>query len=101
MAFTFKKEPAATGLMAVGNSKQSVAIKLKKKEVGMIYAPNWQSKTDKYRIALRVVDPTGENKKWKWIFLKAQPETEEAAREWLNANFDTIVSKFTLSPEED
>ena len=40
---SFKKESKETGLRAVGNSYQSTIIKVNKKQVGIISAPNWQT----------------------------------------------------------
>jgi hypothetical protein len=41
--FTFKLQPKATGLSAVGNTRQSADIKFEKEVCGIIAAPNWQS----------------------------------------------------------
>ena len=39
---SFKKHPAETGLVSIGNPLQSVDIKCDKIIVGLIQAPSWQ-----------------------------------------------------------
>jgi hypothetical protein len=88
MPFSFKKHKAATGLMAVGHSHQSVTIKFKKKKVGEIQAPNWTSKDLKWTVAFTVKDKeaTNPNCDWKWFRIKEKFDTEEAARKWCKDN---------------
>ena len=45
MKFTFKKQPRETGLRAVGKPYPDTDIKVNKKRVGYISAPNWQTKS--------------------------------------------------------
>lgn len=40
---SFKKEPRKTGLSSIGYPYQNVIIKVDKKYVGHIVAPNWQT----------------------------------------------------------
>lgn len=96
--FTFKLQPKATGLAAVGNSAQSADIKFEKKACGIIAAPNWQSKTRDYtaRIAIKHNDPTITNCDWKWITLNIKDTDIQVVKNWLNEKCPVILEKYTL-----
>lgn len=96
MTLTYKKQKRETGLSAVGNPYPNTAIKLDSKMVGEISAPNWRSDGSTWRIRLMVVDGTS----WKWIQLKARPNTEEEARAFVTANAAKIIA-LGLRKEED
>lgn len=97
MAFTFKKEPKETGLAAVGNPNSDTQIKLKKKQVGYIAGPSWNSKDSLWHVRFAV----SEGKSFKWVKLKAAFETEPAARAYLTEHFERITKSFALHPLED
>lgn len=97
--FTFKKEPRETGLRSVGYTKQSVNIKLNKKKVGFIYAPNWNSKG--WKIAFMISGGAGNpNYDWHWKNLKVC-ETEEEARQYVQDNIEKIVSMGLREEDDD
>jgi len=92
-AFTFKTEKP-TGKWKSFDSDNHI-IKMDKKEVGTIES----DKPFKIRLMVMkndVITDNNPNCAWKWITLKKESETLEQAKEFLNANFDAIVSKFTL-----
>ncbi len=99
--FTFKKEPRATGLSAVGHPHQSVAVKLAGKEVGRIAAPYFGTKDGKWGVGLMVAEKASENCSWGWVFFKARFDSEAEAREWLTKGQPTLLERYTLvSPGE-
>lgn len=84
-SLSFKKEPKETGLAGVGYPNPNVYIKLNKKKIGYISAPNWTSSEDVYKIRFSVVkkdilEDGNPNRNWKWITLKASFKSEEKAR---------------------
>lgn len=93
MKITFKKEPKATGLAAVGHSNQSVKIKFDGKEIGRIIAPTWQTTDHKWGLGFTVKTPNDPNapKSWRWFFLKQRFDTEEQARQFVLDNSTKIV----------
>lgn len=102
--FTFKKEPQTTGLAGVGNPYPNTAIKHKKKEVGVIYAPTWQTKDDKWSISLMVLKKEDEeqgNCEWNWISLKARFDSEPEAREFLKEHVEGVLAKGLHHAEDD
>ncbi len=104
MKLTFKKHPRETGLRGVGYSHSSVDIKLNKKKIGLIQAPNWQAPDRKWGLAFTIENDRPEenpNCKWRWAFLKQRFDTEEAAREYLNANIEMLANRFKFFPLED
>lgn len=98
--FTFKYDPAETGLRAIGNGNRSSYIKLKGKLCGRIYAPNWNSKDNLYRASFQVHD-TEAYCGWRWITLKHKDESGTSLRKWLQDNTDELVSKLTLRLQEE
>lgn len=102
MKFTFKKEPCETGLAGCGHPYPDTTIKHEKKPVGTIYAPTWQTKDHKWHIGLMAEGNTeNPNCSWQWVFPKERFDSEQAARDWLQANADKIADEFTLHHEED
>lgn len=89
-AFTFRKEPRETGLAGVGNPYQNTAIKHAKKECGVISAPNWQTKDNKWRVRFTVKDAE-EHCGWKWVQLKAAFDSEPEAREYVKTHAERIL----------
>lgn len=87
MKFTFKKEPPFTGLMSVGNPHQSVEVKHRKKIVGMIHAPNWETKDRKWGVSFMV--KRGDNN-FDRRRVKRRFETETEARQWIQENAEKI-----------
>lgn len=103
MKLTFKKHPKETGLRAVGNPYPSVDIKLAGKRVGMIDAPNWQSKDRKWviRLAIKQTPEPGYPAPFGWVTLKAKFDDEKAARAFVTTNSEDIQAKFELYSFED
>lgn len=97
---TFKKHPRETGLAAVGHSQQSVDIKFNKKKFGLINAPNWSTKDNKWGVSITIKDPN-QKAGWCWIFFKVRHENEQAARDWITANYEKIAAKYTIHFFED
>ena len=92
MKFTFKKQPKETGLRAVGTPYPDTDIKVNKKVVGYISAPNWQTKTIAWKIRLAVKkeittdDPAG----LKWVSAKKVFGSEADARQWIKENTEEL-----------
>lgn len=91
--FTFKFHPKATGLSSVGCSQQSADIKLNKQIVGVIHAPDWTTKDNKYSVSFAVKN---EEKScgWSFVRLKQRTDTIEQMKEWLNSCAPLIVEKY-------
>lgn len=90
--FTFKKEPCETGLAGVGNPNPSTIIKLKKRQVGSINGPNWNSDDDKWHVRLIIKDEKEEYCGWKWVKLKVTFDDEPSARVYLNEHHERIMA---------
>ena len=88
--FTFKREPKETGLAAVGSPHASVRIKLNGEVVGRISAPTWSTKDNKWGVGF-TVDDAKRVCNWKWVFLKARFDDEDAARKFVNDNFELLI----------
>jgi hypothetical protein len=101
--FTFKKEPQQTGLSGVGFPHPNTVIKLDRKMVGEITAPNYTTPDNLWRISFRVDKPVTreEPADFKWMTLKAKFEDETEARLWLNENFQEILNKHKLKPDNE
>jgi hypothetical protein len=101
---TFKKWDKLTGLAAIGYGKRSVDIKIDKKLVGTIDAPNWQSEDSTWGISFMVMKTEPDdnpNSDWKNIRLRAKFASENDAREFIKNNIDRIAEKYTLHYEEE
>ena len=85
---SFKKQSRKTGLAAVGSPLPSTDIKVNKLVVGMIVAPNWESKDNKRCIRLTV--KSGDHCGWRWVTMFAKFEEESKAREWVKAHLKSI-----------
>ena len=101
MSFTFKKHPKETGLRAVGYSRQSLDIKVNGKVCGLISAPNWTTKDNKYTIRLTVFkedinEDDNPNCVWRWVTLKFKSESEQECKDFLKSNYNNIVQKYNL-----
>jgi hypothetical protein len=99
---TFKKYDKPTGLAAIGYGERSVDIKIDKKLVGTIYAPNWQSEDPTWGISFMVMKTEPDdnpNSDWKSIRLRAKFASENDAREFIKSNIDRIAEKYTLHYE--
>jgi hypothetical protein len=97
MKFTFKKQPRETGLASVGNPYPDTDIKLNKKIVGQIVAPNWASKDGLWYIRLTRKKEGG----WLWVQIKQKFESEPEAREWLQTNAEKVIALDLHSEEPD
>lgn len=93
--FTFKKEKKETGLAAVGYPYPDTQIKHKKKIVGIIQGPNWQSKNNQWRIKFMIAVENQKNQ-FEWIKLKYIAPTEQDARSFLQQYGEEILKKFNL-----
>jgi hypothetical protein len=96
MKFTFKKQPKTTGLASVGYPHPSTDIKLDKKRVGIISAPNWSTKGGKWEIQLM----RETNDDWNWAYVKQKFDSEPEAREWIKQNSEKLLTtKFHAEDE--
>ena len=101
--FTFKKQPRETGLRAVGTPYPNVDIKMDKKIVGYISAPNWTSKKHCWKVRFSVdTESTKESPcPWRWYTLAKKFDSEDSARQWLKENASGIVEKLSLYSFDD
>jgi len=84
---SFKYIPFPTGLAGVGYSKRSINIKVNKKVVGCIDAPNYNTPDNLYRLRFQVIkkdinEDGNPNCTWRWMFLKKKFETSDEAKEY-------------------
>lgn len=104
MKITFKRQPKATGLAAVGNPHPNTDIKMDGKLVGTIVPPNWRDNGKEWLIMVRLKKPlplpAGENCTWYNAVLKPRFANEEAAREYATGNLPRIFQSLPPSPEE-
>jgi hypothetical protein len=99
---TFKKHPKDTGLAAIAHPYSSVDIKIDKKRVGYIGAPNAFSDDywDIHFSVLKSDTDKPENCPWKWIRLKQKFATEEEARVYVKEH-ENAITKLPLYPLTD
>lgn len=97
MTFTFKKRPRATGLASIGEKKAQTEIRHKGKLVGLIEVPLMFEDNTRIRFMVKCEEHPG----WKWVYVKAGFDTEEAARVTLKAKYQYIIDKFDLHHQED
>lgn len=97
--FTFKKEPPATGLYAVGHPYRSVHIKHNKLIVGQIMAPYWATKDQKWAVRFTVGSENG----WYWSEISERFDDAEAARKYVNKHAEEIVAwgLYHREPDDD
>ena len=101
--FTFKTEKSTGRYRAF--FQEAHHIKYNKIEVGLIREIQACDKlSEHFKISLMVmktaeITDNNPNCPWKWIHLKTQFESLDAAKVWLNENVQTITSKFTLVSE--
>lgn len=96
---TFKKQPKEKGLASVGSPNQSIDCKINKKTFGMICAPNWQTKDNKWSVGIMIIKPAVDNNpncNWKWIHFTKSFDEPEQAKIWLQENIDKITAKYKL-----
>ena len=91
MKITFKKQPRATGLSAVGRPYPNVDVKVDKKEVGYILAPTFSSVDGKLGIQIAVEVRKHENCSWSWTMCQQRFDNEEKAREGAKLFIEQIV----------
>ena len=99
MKFTFKKHPRATGLAAIGyGRRQSVDIKLKGKNVGLISAPNHTTKDNLWGVGVQVKGSAKGNPEsdWRWVYFKCRFATEELARQFVTERLETALTNNNL-----
>ena len=76
-------------------------ILLKKKEVGAFY--NEGEKGWSIRLMVMKIETITDNNPncpWKWVTLKHRAESLEAAKDFVNGNFQKLTSSFTLKQDE-
>lgn len=104
---TFKKEKRETGRMGVGRPYQSVYIKVNKKICGMINAPTWQTKDNKWSVSLSVIkndimEDGNENCDWMNKQFRQRFDTEEDARIFVRETLiPEITKKYKLKTFDD
>ena len=100
-AFTFKTQKSTGRYRSFYPDNHS--IKIKGFECGSI----GDEKPYKIRLMVwkndedRAKPDDNKNCPWKWITLKKESETLQAAKEWLNANFDAIMEKWDIRKTEN
>lgn len=85
-------------LMSVGYPHPTHAIKVNKKEVGMIQSPNWTSKEHVWKVHLTVLqEKTTENPcDFRWVVVKKNFENADEAKAFLKENLQKIHEKNPL-----
>lgn len=105
MKFSFRKGKKPTGLNAIGSPNPDTAILLKKKEVGLIVGPSWQTKDSLWQIRIMLVkEPSKEDPApFQWATFKSKFETEPEAREFIRGNLEQFLKSknATLHSFED
>lgn len=99
--FTFKNQPKATGLAAVGNRVPNVTIRHNSKIVGWIDSP--KARKNECTVYFHIKrEPTPE---WQAKFYNVQLEhvtdNVEDMKIWLKDNTDSILSKIDVYYRED
>lgn len=102
---TFKKHPRETGLRAVGCSRQSIDVKLRKRTFGTINAPNWQTADNLYGVSIMVMKTaeiidSNSNCDWKRITFKARFADPEQAEIWFQEHIDALLKMYTFRYED-
>jgi hypothetical protein len=92
---TFKKWDKLTGLTSIGYSNRRVDIKLNGRVIGVIQAPNWQTKPV-WKIKFMVIkydinEDSNPNCKYKWIKVKQEFDTEKDARQYIKYHTANIL----------
>lgn len=100
-SFTFKNQPKATGLAAVGNRIPNVTIKHNGKIVGWIDSP--KARKNECTVYFHVKrEPTED---WKSNFYNVQLENVtdnvEDMKAWVKENTESILSKIDVYYRED
>lgn len=101
---TFKKQAKGTGLSAVGHPKQNIDIKLDKKRIGTIYAPNWQQGKWEVSFAIKkkdIMEDGNPNCEWRWVNFKENFYTDFLAKEFVKEMFDKINSTYEFHYFDD
>ena len=97
---SFKKQKKETGLSAIGFPDPNSVIKVNKKEVGEILAPNYTSKENVWKISFYVADPEfPEHHTTKT--LQKTFESDAAAREWCKEHLEKLDKMYTLKSIDD
>jgi hypothetical protein len=101
--FTFKTHKPTGRYRAFG--QEAHHIKYNKIEVGIIREVDATAEKSAYfKIGLQVmktaeITDKNPNCPWRWIHFKAEFQSLDAAKVWLNENVRTITSQFTLVTE--
>lgn len=101
---SFKKDEPETGLRAIGNHGRGVTIKVNKKTMGYISAPNWQRDGWSIGIQIRKDEKHTDNNPncpWKWIYFKQKFDTEAEARQYIKDHISDLNERFTFYYNED
>lgn len=101
--FTFKKQPRETGLRSIGTPYPDTDIKLNGVVVGMIEAPNWSTKDNKWRASLMVrQEPTEKDPcNFRWVRVMVAFDDEPSARRILNEHFDQLFKLGLYTESEE
>ncbi len=103
---TFKRHPRETGLGGIGRPHQDVDVKLNSKTIGIISAPIWSTKDNKWGIQYAINkdanhDDGNPNCSWMWLFVKERFNTEEDARKWMLDHIEYLTGKYSFHFLED
>ena len=97
---TFKRQPKATGLAAVGSGNPWVDIKFECIVVGHIIPESWSHAGYKPGIMVMKTEPDDNpNCKWQWVWFKPLA-TEQEARDFVVNNWEKWVAKYEIRKEK-
>ena len=99
LSVSFKKDKPETGLMAANFMLQGVTIKVNKKPMGYIYAPNRQENW--WSIGIQIIKDekytnNNPNCSWMWVRFEEKFETEAEARQFAKDNIERWNQKFNF-----
>ena len=101
---SFKKDKPETGLAGVGYPYEGSVIKLNKKVMGYITAPNWQR--NGWSIGIQIIKDekytdNNPNCEWKWIYFKQRFDTEAEAKRYIKDHISDWNERFTFYYDEE
>ena len=77
-------------------------ILLKKKQVGAFYNEGKEGWSIRFMVMkTETITDNNTNSPWMWVTLKHRAESLEAAKDYVNGNFQKITSSFTLNQQDE
>jgi len=99
---TYKKHPAQTGLAGIGHPYQSSDIKISKKKMGLIIAPNWNKTGWQLGFAIKKERPDDNpNCDWRWFYFSNRFETEIEAKQCAEKSINRFMEIHNLHYFDD